>query len=210
MTSEAGSGQAKRRTTVAGVSDGLQGRDGGEPSLPEQAPKPERTLNPAHAILGGAILSAAVTLIGVALNIRSSERLSSEREKRDAAVAEANNLQDKVGELERKLDEAVAKIPASEPAVTADSTTPATTIVPPPPQSIVVVVTIPTPGSGVSPVTQNAADTTDPASSPTTRAAPSTTVRATPTTEAGTSTTTTTGVSTTTSSTTSTTTTLAP
>lgn len=157
-------------------------------------PRPsERTLNPAHAILAGAILSAIVTLVGVSLNIRSSERLSSEREKRDAAVAEANDLKDKVGQLEQKLNEAVAKIPSSSP----DSTIAVPTLVPPPPQSIVVVITVPTP-----------AVTVPGATAPTTRAAPSTTARvATSTAEQGS--TTTSASSTTSSSSTTTTTTTA-
>ena len=161
---------------------------------PLSPPRPsERTLNPAHAILAGAILSAIVTLIGVSLNIRSSERLSSEREKRDAAVAEANDLKDKVGELEQKLNDAVAKIPSSSP----DSTVAVTTLAPPPPQSIVVVITVPTPAV-TGPVG---------ATAPTTRPAPSTTVRtATSTLEQGS---TTTSASSTTSSTSSTTTTAA-
>ncbi len=156
-------------------------------------PRPsERTLNPAHAILAGAILSAVVTLAGVALNIRSSERLSSEREKRDAAVAEANDLKDKVGQLEQKLNEAVAKIPSSSP----DSTIAVTTLLPPPPQSIVVVISVPTP-----------AVTVPGATAPTTRLAPSTTARVTTSTpEQGS---TTTSASSTTSSTTTTTTTAA-
>ncbi len=156
-------------------------------------PRPsERTLNPAHAILAGAILSAIVTLVGVSLNIRSSERLSSEREKRDAAVAEANDLKDKVGQLEQKLNEAVAKIPSSSP----DSTIAVPTLVPPPPQSIVVVITVPTP-----------AVTVPGATAPTTRAAPSTTARvATSTAEQGS---TTTSASSTTSSSSTTTTTTA-
>lgn len=160
---------------------------------PLSPPRPsERTLNPAHAILAGAILSAIVTLIGVTLNIRSSERLSSEREKRDAAVAEANDLKDKVGELEQKLNDAVAKIPSSSP----DSTVAVTTLAPPP-QSIVVVITVPTPAV-TGPVG---------ATAPTTRPAPSTTVRtATSTLEQGS---TTTSASSTTSSTSSTTTTAA-
>ncbi len=157
-------------------------------------PRPsERALNPAHAILAGAILSAVVTLVGVTLNIRSSERLSSEREKRDAAVAEANDLKDKVGQLEQKLNEAVAKIPpsSSEPTIAV------TTLVPPPPQSIVVVITVPTPAV-TAPVG---------ALAPTTRPAPSTTARvATSTPEQGS---TTTSASSTTSSTSSTTTTTA-
>ena len=162
-------------------------------------PRPtERTLNPAHAILAGAILSAIVTLVGVTLNIRSSERLSSEREKRDAAVAEANDLKEKVGQLEQKLDEAVAKIPSSS---VPDSTIAVTTLAPPPPQSIVVVITVPTPAGTPTSVT------TPTATVPVTRPAPSTTARvATSTPEQAT---TTTSASSTTSSTSSTTTTLA-
>lgn len=158
-------------------------------------PRPtERVLNPAHAILAGAILSAIVTLVGVSLNIRSSERLASEREKRDAAVAEANDLKNKVGQLERSLNEAMAKIPSGS---TPDSTVAVTTLVPPPPQSIVVVITVPTPA------------TTGPvgATAPTTRPAPSTTARvATSSPEQGS---TTTSASSTTSSTSTTTTTTA-
>ena len=133
----------------------------------------ERTLNPAHAILGGAVLSAVVTLIGVSLNIRSSERLSSERDKRDAAVAEANALKDKVGQLEQKLNDAVAQIPDSSP----DSTVPVTTALAPPPQSIVVIVTIPTQASVAG--TPNAVTGATNAVVPTTRAVP-TTLRASP------------------------------
>ncbi len=165
-------------------------------------PRPsERTLNPAHAILAGAILSAIVTLVGVALNIRSSERLSSEREKRDAAVAEANDLKEKVGQLEQKLNDAVAKIPSSS---TPDSTIAVTTLVPPPPQSIVVVITVPTPAGTPSTVAGPVATT-----APTTRPAPSTTARvATSTPEQG-STTTSASSTTSTSTSTSTTTTTA-
>lgn len=169
-------------------------------------PRPgERTLNPAHAILAGAVLSAIVTLVGVGLNIRSSERLSSEREKRDAAVAEANDLKEKVGQLEEKLNEAVAKIPAS---TAPDSTVAVTTAVPPPPQSIVVVITVPTPPGTPNAVTGPVA-TTGPAAiiAPTTRPAPSTTARVAITTPEQESTTT--SASSTTSSTSSTTTTAA-
>ncbi len=109
------------------------------------APKPPKTLNPAHAILGGAVLSAIVTLVGVTLNIHSSERLSNERDKRDAAVAEASSLQDKVGDLEKRLDDALAKIPSTGPDSQAPVTGPVITTVAPPPQSIVVVVTIASP-----------------------------------------------------------------
>lgn len=101
-----------------------------------------RILNPAHAILGGAILSAIVTLVGVTLNIRSSERLANERDKRDAAVAEANQLKDKVTDLERKLDDALTKIPTTVPGGTEETSAP--------PQSIVVVVTVPGPPASVA------------------------------------------------------------
>ena len=110
---------------------------------PTMTPPPVRTLNPAHAILGGAILSAIVTLIGVTLNIRSSERLSAERDKRDVVIAQANELKAEVTDLQRKLEEAVAKIPDS--TLTPDSVV-ANSAAPPnaPPQSIVVVITVPT------------------------------------------------------------------
>ena len=162
----------------------------------------ERALNPAHAILAGAILSAIVTMVGVTLNIRSSERLSTEREKRDAAVAEANELKDKVGQLEQRLDEAVAKIPVSStPESTVAVTTLAvTTLVPPPPQSIVVVITVPTPVGTPNAVTGPVGATT-----PTTRPAPSTTARV--ATSSPEQSSTTTSASSTTSSTSSTTTT---
>ena len=112
---------------------------------PTMTPPPVRTLNPAHAILGGAILSAVVTLIGVTLNIRSSERLSAERDKRDVVIAQANELKVEVTDLQRKLEEAVAKIPDS--TLTPDpAAATASTAAPPiaPPQSIVVVITVPT------------------------------------------------------------------
>lgn len=177
-------------------SDQPERRDFGGPMSP---PRPrERALNPAHAILGGAILSAIVTLVGVSLNIRSSERLSSERDKRDAAVAEANALKDKVGQLEQKLDEAVAKIPSSEPG----STVALTTVLAQPPQSIVVIVTIPTPPSSSGPPGAVTGATT--AVVPTTRTVP-TTARSTATTELPTSSTSTSTSSTSTSTTSSTT-----
>ena len=112
---------------------------------PTMTPSPVRTLNPAHAILGGAILSAIVTLIGVTLNIRSSERLSAERDKRDVVIAQANELKVEVTDLQRRLEEAVAKIPVS--TLTPDpAAATASTVAPPiaPPQSIVVVITVPT------------------------------------------------------------------
>jgi hypothetical protein len=82
---------------VSDVNDAPPNNPGAMIGPPE--PPPARALNPAHAILGGAVLSAIVTLVGVTLNIRSSERLSNERDKRDAAVAEASSLKDKVGDL---------------------------------------------------------------------------------------------------------------
>lgn len=185
----------RRRVPCRVVTDGPEQpperADFGGPMSP---PRPsERTLNPAHAILAGAILSAIVTMVGVTLNIRSSERLSTEREKRDAAVAEANNLKDKVGQLEQRLNEAVAQIP---PSTTPGATVAVTTLGPPPPQSIVVVITIPTPAAVTGP---------GGATAPTTRPAPSTTARvATSSPEQGS---TTTSASSTTSSTSSTTTT---
>lgn len=191
----------RRRVRFRVVTDGpeqpSERADFGGPMSP---PRPgERTLNPAHAILAGAVLSAIVTLAGVALNIRSSERLSTERDKRDAAVAEANDLKDKVGQLEQKLDEAVAKIPSSSAP---GSTIAVTTLAPPPPQSIVVVITVPTPAG-----TPNAVTGPVDATPPTTRPAPSTTARVTTSaTEQGS---TTTSTSSTTSSTSSPTTTAA-
>jgi hypothetical protein len=134
-------------------------------------PAPVRTLNPAHAILGGAVLSAIVTLVGVSLNIRSSERLSNERDKRDAAVAEASGLKDKVGDLERRLDDALAKIPSTAVDTEVPVTGAGVTTLAPPPQSIVVVLTIPS-----APVSSpTAATTVAPKANPSTTAQPAST-----------------------------------
>ena len=125
-----------------------------EPGAPIGPPVPPKALNPAHAILVGAVLSAIVTLVGVTLNIRSSERLSKERDKRDAAVAEANSLKGKVGDLETRLDDALAKIPSTVVSTSVVATElPATTVAPPLP-SIVVIVNTAAPVS-VAPVLPN-------------------------------------------------------
>ncbi len=127
-----------------------------EPGALIGPPVPPKALNPAHAILVGAVLSAIVTLIGVTLNIRSSERLSNERGKRDAAVAEANSLKGKVGDLEKRLDDALAKIPAAVAGTSVAATGPQVTTIAPTPPSIVVIVN-PAP---VAPVVTNVPITT--------------------------------------------------
>jgi hypothetical protein len=177
---------------VAGVNDAAKRDD--QALVGPPVPPPTRTLNPAHAILGGAILSAIVTLVGVTLNIRSSERLSNERDKRDAAVAEAADLKDKVGSLEKKLDEALAKIPSTVANTEVAITEPAQTTLAPPPQSIVVVVTIPSAVTAPSEITTVAPKTQPPSSVPST---PTTATASTTSTSSTTSTTTTPSTSTT-------------
>ncbi len=155
---------------------------------PTMTPPPVRTLNPAHAILGGAILSAVVTLIGVTLNIRSSERLSAERDKRDVVIAQANELKAEVTDLQRKLEEAVAKIPdttlVGDPV--AGSTAAPVNV---PPQSIVVVITVPTAPPTIAAVPALAPTTHAPA----TPAVSSSTVAATTSTSTSSTTSSTTG-----------------
>jgi hypothetical protein len=146
----------------------------------DREPKASNPLNPAHAILGGAILSAIVGLTGVMLNIRSSERISNERDKRDAAVSEASQLKDKVVLLEAQLQEMSARLTvplssmraAESPRGSPTSSPTPTSNLPAPPQSILVVVTIPpTPTlrpTDTSPPAAKSAESTRPAEPTTT------------------------------------------
>lgn len=84
------------------------------PERPEKAEKPP--LNPAHAILVGAVLSAIAGLTATFLNIRSSERLSNEKEK-SAAAAEVQakrqaEFDAKVTDLQNQLNVANNRIEA--------------------------------------------------------------------------------------------------
>ena len=71
-------------------------------------------LNPAYAILVGAVLSAVAGLSATFLNIRSSERLSNERDKAAAAAAQQAELRKawdaKVADLQQQLQVANSRI----------------------------------------------------------------------------------------------------
>ena len=81
----------------------------GKPEKPEKPP-----LNPAHAILVGAVLSAIAGLSATFLNIRSSERLSTEKDKAAvAAEVQAKRQAEwdaKVADLQKQLDVANSRI----------------------------------------------------------------------------------------------------
>ena len=74
-----------------------------QPGLPKKERKP---LNPALAILAGASLTAISGITATVLNIRSSERLSKERDKTDVAVQQRNDLEVKIGAIQTQLDKA--------------------------------------------------------------------------------------------------------
>ncbi len=74
-----------------------------QPGLPKRERKP---LNPALAILAGASLTAISGITATVLNIRSSERLSKERDKTDVAVQQRNDLEVKIGAIQSQLDKA--------------------------------------------------------------------------------------------------------
>ena len=104
-----------------------------QPGLPKKERKP---LNPALAILAGASLTAISGITATVLNIRSSERLSKERDKTDVAVQQRNDLEVKIGAIQTQLDK------AKELLTTAGSTVAAAVVptpVPAPLPSIVVV-----------------------------------------------------------------------
>lgn len=129
------------------------------------APKERRPLNPAIAILAGAILTATSGITAAFLSIRSSERLSNERAKTDAAVKSSTDLQRKVDQLQRDLSDASRQIKTL--GTTIVPTTPVSGLAPPP--SIVVVVNTP-------PTPSTVAATAIPATVPPTTGAPPTTV----------------------------------
>ena len=81
-----------------------------EPSVVVVAPKIRQPLNPAYAILFGALVTAGSGITAAVLSIRSSERLSSQQDKTSAAVQSNQDLQRKIDSLERALDAANAKL----------------------------------------------------------------------------------------------------
>ncbi len=104
-----------------------------QPGLPKKERKP---LNPALAILAGASLTAISGITATVLNIRSSERLSKERDKTDDAEQQRNDLEVKIGAIQTQLDKAKELLTTAGSTV-ATAVTPAP--VPAPLPSIVVV-----------------------------------------------------------------------
>jgi hypothetical protein len=144
-------------------------------------------LNPAYAILFGAILTATAGIGAAVLNIRSSERLSRERERTEQAAAREAALSNEVDELKAELEAANAKLaaltgstigPASPVTSSIVATTQPTT--PQPIPSIVVVVptaAFPSPPpspAATTPVTSAATTTVPPTTAAATTVGPST------------------------------------
>ena len=77
-------------------------------AIPEKVQR--APLNPAYAILFGAILTATAGLGATLLNVRSSERLSKERQRTDAAAQEKADLQKQLDELKSRLEAANQQI----------------------------------------------------------------------------------------------------
>ena len=76
------------------------------------APKIRQPLNPAYAILFGAVVTASSGITAAVLSIRSSERLSNQQDKTSAAVQANQDLQRKVDTLDRALEAADARLAA--------------------------------------------------------------------------------------------------
>lgn len=116
-----------------------------ESSVVVVAPKIRQPLNPAYAILFGALVTAASGITAAVLSIRSSERLSNQQDKTSAAVQANQELQRKVDMLDRSLEAATARLAALS------STTIPATAPPGPLPSIVVVLPTADPALGTAP-----------------------------------------------------------
>jgi hypothetical protein len=127
----------------------------GEPDEPAEsrgtpAKKERPPLNPAYAILVGAVVTATAGIGAAVLNIRSSERLSKERDRTEAAAARESDLRTELDQLSKDLETAQARIEAltgttaltipTSATVVPGTVAPAATVGTAAPPSIVVVI----------------------------------------------------------------------
>lgn len=102
---------------------------------PDPVPKQRPPLNPAYAILAGAMLTAITGITATLLTIKSSERLTRERDQTDIARQQRDELQKELDKVKTELANQSAQIDEFS-----STTIPAATIAPVTvPPSIVVV-----------------------------------------------------------------------
>jgi hypothetical protein len=142
--------------------------------------KDRQPLNPAYAILVGAVLTATAGLAATIINVRSSERLSKERQKADTATQANVDLQNQLDQLRTQLADANDKLASLTSGPSTTAPVPSIVVVlpsaAPPPSGATTV-----PPSTVTTVGHSATTTTTTtkaAGEPSTTVAPSTTVSA--------------------------------
>lgn len=167
-----------------------------EEITPDPVLKVRKPLNPAYAILAGAVLTAASGITATFLTIRSSERLTRERDRTDLARQERDQLQKQLEKVQADLVNQSAQLQQfsstslAVPVVTQLNVPPSIVVVLPPGLTVGPVPTVsasttkatlhPQPGEPVT-VPQVTVAVTAPVSSPASSAVTSTSTVAVPT-----------------------------